>query len=250
MNNNWVRRITLLAPLFAVVVLIATVTDVNAQTTTRRRTRSIPIPAPTATPSADAEIISRADELNDENSRAIPPDPNDPSGVIGADRTGISTLEELGNRIRNLEAAGRASKKVDPDEKQKRLLLNLDILSRAEQRSDALRKQVFDMMEKENTIRAKLDTVEYDLRPEMIERSVALIGTLRPEEIRASKRKSLESERTNLQTLLTEIQRTRSSLEISLQRADALVEKLRTKFEKDIDTSLDDDPPRNDDDNK
>jgi hypothetical protein len=72
----------------------------------------------------------------------------------------------------------------------------------------------------------------------VIERSTSLIGSRRPEEIRASRRKSLEAERANLQTLLTEIQRTRATLDISLQRADVLVEKLRTRFEKEIDAAL------------
>jgi hypothetical protein len=211
--------------------------DVDGQTN-RRRTAT-PIPAPTATPSATVpEVISRADEFPDENSRAIPPDPNEVKP--GADSASILTLEDLGNRIKNLEAS-RPKPFRDPDEKQKRLLLNLDILTRAEQRSESLRKQVFEMIEKENAVKTKLDSLEYDLRPEVIERSTALIGSLRPEEIRASRRKSLEAERTNLQSLLTEIQRTRGTLELSLQRADVLVEKLRTKFEKEIDTALEDD---------
>jgi hypothetical protein len=87
-----------------------------------------------------------------------------------------------------------------------------------------------------------LDSLEYDLRPEVIETSTAMVGSLRPEEIRASRKKSLESERANLQYLLTEIQRNRGSLEISLQRSDALIEKLRAKLEKEIDTALEDDP--------
>jgi predicted nucleic acid-binding Zn-ribbon protein len=157
------------------------------------------------------------------------------------------SLEELGRRIKNLEAgtSTASSRKPDPDEKQKRLLLNLDILTRAEQRSESLRKQVFDMMEKESNIRTRLDSLEYDLRPEMIERNASMVGTLRPEEIRDSRKKSLQSEKTNLQNLLTQIQTTRASLEISLARAEELVEKLRLKFEKEIDTALEDNPDNN-----
>ncbi|PYT01119.1 MAG: hypothetical protein DMF63_03995 [Acidobacteria bacterium] len=221
-------------------------TDASAQT---NRRRSIPIPAPTATPISEPQIISRADEFPDENSRAIPPDPNEPRPNSAADRANIASLEELGNRIKNLEAgaSGATASKVDPDEKQKRLLLNLDILNRAEQRSENLRRQVFELMEKENTIKTRIDSLEYDLRPEMIERNAAMVGTLRPEEIRDSRKKSLQSEKTNLQNLLTQIQSTRASLEIGLARADQLVEKLRLKFEKEIDTSLseDSDNPEN-----
>jgi len=231
------RRAVFFVPGLIFLACLATAIDASAQT---NRRRSIPIPAPTATPISEPEIISRADDTDDNsNSRAIPPDPN-----AGADNANVVSLEELGRRIKNLEAGTTAvsTRKPDPDEKQKRLLLNLDILTRAEQRSESLRKQVFDMMEKESNIKTRIDSLDYDLRPEMIERNAAMVGTLRPEEIRDSRRKSLQSEKTNLQTLLTQIQSTRASLEISLARADELVEKLRTKFEKEIDASLEDNP--------
>jgi len=225
-------------PLIVFGTCLFAAVEIDAQDT-RRRT-STPIPAPTATPStSEPMIISRADEFPDENPQAIPPDPNARPAV---DAASLVTLEELGNRIKNLEAGRKVEKVVDPDEKQKRVLLNLDILTRAEQRSESLRKQMFEMIEKENAVKTKLDTLDYDLKPEVIERSTALIGSLRPEEIRASRRKSLEAERTNLQSLLTEIQKTRAVLDINLQRSDALIEKLRLRFEKEIDAALAEDP--------
>ncbi len=234
-----------LIPGFLFAIFIAVV-DVSGQAT---RQRSTPIPAPTATPSSEPMIISRADEFPDENSQAIPPDPNERRSAT-VEATAISTLEELGNRIKNLETGAGAARKVDPDEKQKRLLLNLDILTRAEQRSESLRKQLFEMIEKENTVKTRLDTIDYDLKPEVIERSTNLIGSLRPEEIRASRRKSLDMEKANLQTLLNEITKTRSLLDANLQRSDALVERLRLKFEKEIDASLAEDlDPANPDQN-
>jgi len=232
------------AILFVPVLMLIACFDVTAQT---NRRRAIPIPAPTATPLTEPQIISRADEFPDENSQAIPPDPNEVKRNTTVYNANMASLEELGNRIKNLEAGVAASsiQKPDPDQKQKRLLLNLDILSRAEQRSESLRKQVFDLMEKENSIKTRLDSLEYDLRPEMIERNAAMVGTLRPEEIRDSRKKSLQSEKANLNDLLTQVQRTRATLEISLARADELVEKLRLKFEKEIDTSLSEDSDGN-----
>ncbi|MEO7660021.1 MAG: hypothetical protein ABIV48_10440, partial [Pyrinomonadaceae bacterium] len=129
------------------------------------------------------------------------------------------------------------------DEKQKRLLLNLDILTRAEQRTESLRKQLFDMIEKENSVKSRLEQIEFEIRPEMIERTLQLAGSMKPEEIRDNRRKSLNAERQNLQSLLTEIQNTRSNTSFSLEKAELMVEKLRTKLEKEIDNSfLSDDP--------
>jgi hypothetical protein len=120
-------------------------------------------------------------------------------------------------------------------------LLNLDILTKAEQRSESLRKQRFDLVEKENSIQSRLDQIEIDIRPENIERQVAVMGTLRPEEIREAKRKSLDNERKNLQALLVQVQTTRSSLDQTVDRADQLVQKLRVTMEADIDKTLSDD---------
>jgi len=121
-------------------------------------------------------------------------------------------------------------------------MLNLDILTRAEQRAETLRKQLFDMIERENQIKTRLDQIENDIRPEMLERSVAFAGSLRPEELRDNRRKNLEVDRRNLQNLLTEIQNTKSSLELNVQKADILVEKFRFKLEKEIDNALADEP--------
>jgi hypothetical protein len=68
------------------------------------------------------------------------------------------------------------------------------------------------------------------------------MGSLRPEEIREARRKSLDSEKRNLQTLLNEVVTTRTRLDNDLLRSDALVEKLRAKLEQDIESALADDP--------
>jgi len=147
-------------------------------------------------------------------------------------------MKEMNTRVKTLEG----TKQSEYDEKQKRLLLNLDILTRAEQRAESLRKQLFDMVEKENSIKMKLETIDYDSRPDMIDRQVAFAGTLRPEELRELKKKNLDAEKTNLQSLLTEIGSTRTNLEQNVQKADQLVEKLRAVLEKDIDEALSDQP--------
>ena len=70
-------------------------------------------------------------------------------------------LRDLQSRIKKLETG----QKNDYEEKQKRLLTNLDILTKAEQRSESLRKQRFEMIEKENSIRTRIDQIDVDSRP-------------------------------------------------------------------------------------
>jgi hypothetical protein len=77
----------------------------------------------------------------------------------------------------------------------------------------------------------------------MIDRSVAMAGSLRPEELREARRKSLTTEKQSLTNLLNDIAVTKNRLEQDILRAEALVEKIRVKLEKDIDDALTSDQP-------
>lgn len=209
----------------------------NAQTARRKTRRALqPIVVPTPLPQGEPVVVSRAeDQQRSENQILVQPAPqNQPETTEDAD----GGMTELKARVKSLESKNAG----EYDRKQKRLLLNLDILTRAETRSESLRKQVFDMIDKENTYKTRLEQIENDSRPEMIDRSAAFVGSLRPEEIRENRRKNMASEKQNLQNLLTEIQNSRASLETNLQKSDSLVEKLRFKLEKDIDDALIDEP--------
>ena len=209
--------------LFSAVALFVFAISLNAQTP-RRTPKPLATPPPVLT---GAEIISRAGEDVVE----IPVESQQTATPI----TAPADTERSSTSLRERVTKG---KKLSYDEKQKRLMMNLDILTRAEQRTESLRKQLFEMIEKENTVKTRLDQIEYDARPEMIERSAQLVGSLRPEEIRNNRRKSLDAERANLEALLNEIQINRANLNTNLLRADAMVEKLRAKLEKEIDDAL------------
>ncbi len=187
-------------------------------------------PKPLATPPVvtGAEIISQAGDTAEPE--PTPAEKQEPKpGATNATR-----IKELNERVKKLEA----SQGNTYDERQRRLKMNLDILKSAEERADSMRDRLFDMIEKENKIKAQLDQIDYDSRPENIEKLLQLGGSLRPEEVRENRRKSLASEKANLQSLLTQIQTTRANLEASLQKAEQMVERLRAKTEKDIDDSL------------
>jgi hypothetical protein len=221
---------------FALLLALATlmaglmVSQVAAQGA--RKPKPLATPVPTLT---GAEIISRADDMTE------PSVPVSAPPTTTSQSTDSARVKALTARIAKLESAS----KNDYDEKQKRMLLNLDILTRAEQRSESMRKQLFEMIEKESAVKSRLDQIDYESRPEMIERSLQLTGSMKPEEVRDARRKSLLAEKANLQALLTEIQNTRANIALNLQKSDLMVEKLRGKLEKDIDDSfLKDDPER------
>ena len=235
---------TLRLPLTHFAIVIATLSvfsiEAEAQTARSRKKAKKPIAVQTmSAPTTEPVIISRAEDFtldtpvlstNIENAIRVA-DETEPAN--NSDRI----IADLTERIKSLESV----KKDDYDQKQKRLAMNLDILTKAEQRVESLRKQSFEMLEKETAFKSKLEQIDNDLRPESIDRSIAFTGSLRPEEVRAARKKNLEAERTNLQNMLTEVQRTRSNLDLNVQKAELLVEKLRTKLEADIDSALKDD---------
>jgi len=214
-------------------VTVCGIFAVSAQTAKRHTPKPLATPLPTLT---GAEIISRAGEYEDPaaTSTAAKTPQKSPSATS-------TKIKDLSERVDKLETT---NKKEDAEAKQRRMLLNLDILTRAEQRSEGLRKQLFEMSEKENSIQSRIDQIDINSRPEVIERELQLGGgSLRPEELRESRRKSLDAEKANLENLLSQLQVAKSALTLSLEKADALVEKLRTKLDKDIDEDFFKDGP-------
>ncbi|MBC7797229.1 MAG: hypothetical protein H7Z37_10190 [Pyrinomonadaceae bacterium] len=228
-----------------VLCLLVLVFDTNAQT--KRRKKKVnrpPVVSQTQPPTAPA-VISENGQYLDGNQivfgETLPTQPTtepqtteETVSTTDAEGETNTQIKELNSRIKKLES----TKKGEYDQKQQRLLLNLDILSRAESRAESLRKQLFEMIEKENSVKTRLEQIQYDARPELIDRSVALVGSFRPEELRDQRKKSLEAEKRNLESLLTQIQTSRTTLESNVEKADALVEKVRSKLDKEIDDAL------------
>lgn len=219
----------------------------NAQTkkkTTKKTTttRTTPQPVPQSTLPV---VISQADQYSEQNRQIVTGNIETPTETQTQVETQPETfdqkLDRISNRMKEMNTRMKtleSTKQNAYDERQKRLLLNLDILTRAEQRAESLRKQLFELVEKENSLKTKLETIEYDSRPDVIERQVSFAGSLRPEELREARKKNLDAEKRNLSNLLTEIQTTRLNLEQNVQKADLLVEKFRAVLEKDIDDAL------------
>jgi len=242
--KNRILNLSILAVILLSVFV--SVSDAEAQTRRRKKTTKSPVVSTVQTVPIDA---GRNDQYLDGNQIVLGETPQpiettnqavSPPPVATNDENNSEVdarIKELNARIKSLESGSRN----EYDEKQKRLLLNLDILSRAESRAESLRKQLFEMVDKEATVRTRLEQISFDARPEMIERSTAFSGSLRPEEIREQRKKSLDAEKRNLESLLTQIQTSRASLEENVQKSDFLVEKVRLKLDKEIDAALADD---------
>jgi len=135
------------------------------------------------------------------------------------------TVNDLTSQVTKL------SDKLTQMEQQQRTLVDLERLSRAEQRAEALRTQLRDVQEKEGNLSARMEQIEFDLRPENIDRSVATYGSTHPEEARDARRRALENEKTRTRSQLDLLATSRQRLDTAIVNADMEVDKLRKRIE-------------------
>src|SRR5205085_375511 len=84
---------------------------------------------------------------------------------------------------------------------------------------DQLRLQLIDVQEKEEGLRARAQQLDEALKPENIERSLAGIGSTRPEELRETRRRQLQIERDSVTAELNVLEAGRARIEAAIQDA-------------------------------
>jgi uncharacterized protein YhaN len=231
---------TILLGLAVLVLVCGLSLDISAQKKKKKKAvQPLPMPTPVQTaPSSEPAVVGRATDYADLEDylpkTATTPPASDPATADNQNNTQVSSpaIEELSRQVRDL--TGR----IDSMDAKQKLLLDLEVLSRAEQRSENLRQQLMNSNDKESAIKGRLIELEGEMTPQGIERKAAFIGSLRPEEVRENIRKGLQAEKDRITSQLTQLQTSRAALETSLQNSDALVEKLRVKLEKAIDDQL------------
>jgi len=180
-----------------------------------------------ATADGGVKIISTADQANETESSEVP-QPRKPKATTGpADQKEDmqQTINALSNQV------NRLTDKLTQMQEDDRYQLDMERLTRAEQRAEQIRSQLVDTQSKIADLESKLEQVEYSLKPENIERSAQGMGTVHPEEVRESRRRQLESEKSRLVAQLKILETSKSRLELSQATADSEVDTLRAKLE-------------------
>jgi chromosome segregation ATPase len=187
-------------------------------------------PAPAGTPDYEPRVVSTAEEQATQEGRAPAAATTGrtrrqrPAAAPDSDET-LKTMQTL------LDEFGKLNRKVDELEKERRADLIQERLTRAEQRAEGLQTQLRDVLEKEAGLQAQLERLEEQSRPESIERQAALTGTFRPDELRDTIRRQIDSEKRRIRTQLDVLQASRTRLETALNNADQLVGRLRGQLE-------------------
>jgi len=92
----------------------------------------------------------------------------------------------------------------------------------AAQRADDLRMQLLDVQAREAELEAKARQLDEALKPENIERSLAGVGSTRPEELREQRRRQLTIERDGIRAQLKLVATSRERLELAIRSADSM----------------------------
>lgn len=86
---------------------------------------------------------------------------------------------------------------------------------------EKLRAQLLEVQAKEEDLRARVQQLEESLKPENIERSLAGVGSTKPEELREARRRQLTIERDNVLAQLRILESNRQRLEAAIAKAEA-----------------------------
>ena len=256
----WIRNYVKVLIAASLVVSFCLV-EGNAQTRRKKRSRksapAAPKPVitnPTIAPpdstkapaeTGDVKIISTDDQTKEQSSETLQgwkPKVTAPAPAPAEeDESQSSSIKDLTNQV------NRLNNKLTQMQEDDRYQLDMERLTRAEQRAEQIRGQLMDIQGKIADFEARLEQIDYALRPENIEAATQGYGSTRPEVARDTRRKQLESERNRVQAQLKLAETSRARLEAAVVNADAEVDNLRAKLEQRralMDAQQNDPPPK------
>jgi DNA repair exonuclease SbcCD ATPase subunit len=238
MQNRFLRLSALLMSL--AMLLSLCLVDASAQSRRKRRSRrtkpaaarpvvtnpNIAAPGSEQAAGDTEKVISTADE-NQTETEPVTESPK-PKKTTGKKTSSDGDMQQTINQLSN--QVNRLSDKLSQIQDNDRTLIDMERLTRAEQRAESLRAQQVDVESKLADLQSKQEQIDYQLRPENIERAAGY-GTLHPEDARDARRRQLEGERARALAQIKILETSRTRLETSVETADTEVDTLRRKIE-------------------
>ena len=231
------HRVVFQSLIVLAVILSLGFVHVDAQSRKKKRTRRTrpavqrpvitnpTIALPGDTTQTDPKIISTADQTSSDTEPTTEGQTKKPAKPATSDADSMQqTISNLNTQMNRLNDRLTAMQEDD------RYLLDMERLTRAEQRSEGLRAQLIDVQSKMADLQAKLEQVEYNLKPENIEQATQGYGSTRPEVARDTRRRQLENEKGRLQAQIAILESSRGRLESSISTADGEVDLLRARL--------------------
>lgn len=217
--------------LSALLLFVAFGTDALSQRrrTSRRvthpvRARTSPTPDNT---SGEPSVVSTADDQDEtprRTSSSRRQQRDTPSAQAENERL-HGTVRDLSTQVEQLNG------QLNQMKTDQRAMYDLERLTRAEQRTEDLRRQLREISDKEFQYQERLAEIDYESQPDSIQRRAALVGTLNPSAVRDAIAQQLERERVRIQKQLELLGASHTRLEAAVASADAEVERLRQRVD-------------------
>ena len=139
--------------------------------------------------------------------------------------------EQLRKNVQQLTAEVQRLKSKVAELEQDRLATTIQQqLEQEEQRGEGLQLHLIEIAEKEAPLQSRVDQINQQLRPEALERILAGVGSVHPEDTREEVRKRLMSEKLRLQYQLELFRQDRLRTQASLVTTDAAIQRLKQKL--------------------
>ena len=139
--------------------------------------------------------------------------------------------EVLRRSVQDLNVVVRGLRRRVAELEKDRLATTLqEQLEREEQRGETLQLHLYEISEKEQPLLARMEQINLQLRPEAMERTLAGVGSVHPEDLRDEVRKKLLSEKVRIQMQLELLRQDRARTQASQATTDAAIARLKQKL--------------------
>ena len=167
------------------------------------------------------------------------PRSGDPVNNISTDVSKlVKSVDGLTKNWKDFFAAFATNQGLQLTERQKKILLALEVLNRGEQRLGNLQKMRMESSEKLSALRLQLAKITDDVLPETVDRFVALRGTTDAEALRNIRRQALQKERNEVTLLIDQSQRDLDTTNEELRQTDLFLKNLRNRVFPEIEKEL------------
>jgi len=105
-----------------------------------------------------------------------------------------------------------------------------ELMLKEEQRVRELQKELIDIGDKETALQKRLDEIEEEQRPDRIERSLAGVGSVKPEEERAAISTRLSNEKRRIQSQMETLRTSRTRIPPLIANAEESIARLKQRL--------------------
>jgi peptidoglycan hydrolase CwlO-like protein len=149
------------------------------------------------------------------------------AGAASADEE----VTQLRKQVRQLTAeVGRLKAELAKLERYRTIDYTRELMLKEEQRVRELQNELIDIAAKETALQKRLDEIDEQQRPDRVERSLAGVGSVKPEEERETIYRRLANEKRNIQTQLETLRTSRTRIPALIANAEESIARLKQRL--------------------